>query len=87
MLSPIVLIPAYGHTYATKEEMRAAWDRGVDFRDWRGRTGYCSIRDLEELSYLTSSITLCDPRSRISVVVPQHDPFMPVPKRNRTALR
>ena len=75
MLNPIVLIPAYGKTYATAADMRAAWGRGEDFRDWRGRTGYCSIRDLRELSYLTSSITLTDPRSRISIVVLQCDPW------------
>lgn len=39
----IVLVPAYGRTYNTTEEVQAAWDNGLDFRILNGP--YCSIRD------------------------------------------
>jgi hypothetical protein len=69
MLCPILLVPAYGKTYATKEALLAAWNNGKDFHDYRGPGRYCSIRDLKSLTYLTSSIMLTDPQSRVSVTV------------------
>ena len=82
MLNPIVLVPAYGVTYGSQAEMLLAWNAGKDFRDWRGTGQYCSIRDLQELSYLTSSITLVDPRTRVSVQIEPLDQFtMPMARR------
>ena len=75
MLNPIVLCPAYGRTYQTAEAMKADWVAGKDFRDFRGTTGYCSIRDLKELTYLTSSITLYDTQSKVSCVVFSFNPM------------
>ena len=38
----IVLVPAYGKTCNTHEEVQEAWDTGRDFRILNGP--YCSIR-------------------------------------------
>ena len=84
MLKPILLIPAYGKTYATESELRAAWDAGKDFQDWRYTGGYCSVRDLAQLSYLTSTITIVDPRSRISITIEPLDQWAHVPRKRGT---
>jgi hypothetical protein len=39
----IVLVPAYGRTYNTTEEVKEDWYNGLDFRIINGP--YCSIRD------------------------------------------
>jgi hypothetical protein len=70
MITPVVLIPAYGRSYEAEETMRADWDAGQDFRVV-GAAGftYCSIRDIKELSYLASSVRIIDPSTRITVRV------------------
>lgn len=42
--SPLVLIPAYGRQYQTKELALKDWYTGKDFKVVNGP--YCSIRDL-----------------------------------------
>jgi hypothetical protein len=39
------LIPAYGRTYATEDEARAAWENGHDFQIPNGP--YCNKQDAE----------------------------------------
>lgn len=41
--TPIVLRPAYGRKYATREQALEAWVAGKDFKIYAGP--YCSIRD------------------------------------------
>ena len=84
MLNPILLVPAYGKTYATKEELQAAWDAGKDFCDWRYHGRYCSIRDLADLSYMTSTITITDPRSRVEIRVEPLDQWAHIPNKRGT---
>lgn len=43
----LYLVPAYGRTYATLEQLKADWEDGKDFKVASGP--YCSIRDLEAL--------------------------------------
>lgn len=69
MLNPVLLIPAYGVKYESAEQMRADWEAGKDFRFWRGVPTYCSIRDLEKLSYLTSTITIADLLTKVQISV------------------
>jgi hypothetical protein len=69
MLNPVLLIPAYGKTYATKEELIAGWESGKEFKFWAGPGCYCSIRDLKELSYLASTITITDLHGKFNAVV------------------
>lgn len=49
----MVLAPAYGRTYATKEQCSDAWIEGKDFLilkgPWKG--SYCSIRDYNMMPY------------------------------------
>ena len=67
-LSPATLTPAYGRTYKTAAEIKAAWDSGKDFR--YGYSGpYCSIRDIELLKRDHSSIRLFDSTSKVDVIV------------------
>jgi hypothetical protein len=84
MINPLLLIPAYGATYATKEELQAAWEAGKDFCDWRGGGRYCSIRDLAALSYMTSTITIVDMRSRVEIKVEPLDQWAHVAKKRGT---
>lgn len=67
MLAPLILIPAYGRKYSTREAMVADWEYEHDFRIYGGP--YCSIRDLNKLTRGTSSITIVDPLSRVSANV------------------
>lgn len=66
--SPMILMPAYGRTYATVQAMLADWDAGKDFRIV-GHGCYCSVRDLDILRNESSSITLLEPRGNLSVRV------------------
>ena len=66
--SPMLLIPAYGRTYATVEAMRKDWEAGKDFSAY-GQGGYCSIRDVHALRANASSVTLTDPRTHVSLKV------------------
>lgn len=43
--SPMFLIPAYGRSYKTKEQVLEAWKSGKDFKIDGGP--YCSIRDID----------------------------------------
>lgn len=59
--SPMLLTPAYGMVYVSKEDMHSGWLAGDDFHIMGG--SYCSIRNWEALLYESSSITLVDPRN------------------------
>ncbi len=80
MLNPVLLVPAYGKTYKTTADMRAAWEKGVDFMGHHSGQ-YCSVRDLDALSYMTSTITIVDPRSSISIDIPKSDAWAHVPSK------
>jgi len=54
--SQLVLTPAYGKTYVTKEDMLTAWKAGKDFKILNGN--YCSIRDESLLKANASSVVL-----------------------------
>ncbi len=66
--SPLLLLSAHGKTYANELELRAGWARGDDFKMY-GSSSYTSIRDLAMLQRDSSSITLHDLRTGISVIV------------------
>ena len=66
--SPLVLIPAYGRTYASLEEIHAAWDAGKDFKVY-GQGCYCSVRDLPALRKDASSVSIYDACSGIGFIV------------------
>jgi len=59
--SPMLLTPAYGRVYISREDMLSGWLAGDDFHIVGGP--YCSIRDIETLRDEASSITLVDPRN------------------------
>lgn len=61
--SPLILIPAYGRSYDTMEEIKAAWESGKDFHMY-GYSGYCSVRDLDALRNECSTLTIIDVRSK-----------------------
>jgi len=44
----ILLLPAYGRSYATEAEAKTEWKSGKDFRN--DAFGYCSIRDVNGLT-------------------------------------
>ena len=44
---PTILVPAYGRTYASKEQALEDWDNGLDFKIEDGQ--YCSTSDLEAM--------------------------------------
>lgn len=52
--SPMVLLPAYGRQYKTKEAAIQDWKDGKDFKIQGGP--YCSIRDTERLVSDSSSV-------------------------------
>lgn len=64
---PAVLFPAYGRTYATVEDMRAAWDAGKDFRFPGGP--YCSVRDLDKIHDMFSTVWILDPVTRVQTLI------------------
>jgi hypothetical protein len=64
--SPMVLIPAYGRVYTTREAMLKDWEAGKDFRVV-GHGCYTSIRDLAMLRESSSSVTLHEPRAHIHI--------------------
>jgi len=68
--SPLLLLSAtaQGKRYANELELRAGWARGDDFKMY-GSSSYTSIRDLARLQRDSSSITLHDVRTGISIVV------------------
>lgn len=66
--SPLMLLAAHGKHYANELELRAGWARGDDFKMY-GSSSYTSIRDLARLQRDSSSITLHDVRSGVSIVV------------------
>lgn len=61
------LIPAYGRSYATKEELLQAWEAGADFQIVAGP--YCSIRDMELMQENHRGVMLHDLRSHINALV------------------
>lgn len=66
--SPLLLLTAHGKTYPTMVALRAGWAAGHDFKMY-GSSSYTSIRDLARLQRDSSSITLHDVRSGVSIVV------------------
>ena len=66
--SPMLLIPAHGQRYETREHMQMAWDAGKDFKLY-GYSSLCSKRDLKALQDDSSSITITDPRTGVTLVV------------------
>lgn len=66
--SPMILIPAHGQRYDSVYEMKEAWNAGKDFKIY-GSSRYCSKRDIKLLQDDSSSITITDPRSMVSLVV------------------
>jgi hypothetical protein len=44
---PLVVMPAYGRTYKSREEVIEAWKSGKDFKVVNGP--YCSVRDVAKL--------------------------------------
>lgn len=44
---PLVVMPAYGRSYKSREEVTEAWKSGKDFKIVNGP--YCSIRDIAKL--------------------------------------
>ena len=45
---PLVVMPAYGRNYKTREDVVEAWKSGQDFKVVNGP--YCSIRDIGKMS-------------------------------------
>lgn len=66
--SPMILMPAYGAQYTSREDMLAAWNNGTDFRIY-GAGCYTSKRDITELENVSSTITLIDPITRVEVSI------------------
>jgi len=52
----LILVPAYGHKYDSKEAMIKGWVTGKDFRIITG--SYCSIRDISRLKNKSTVITI-----------------------------
>jgi hypothetical protein len=63
----LILVPAYGRTYASAAEMRAGWESGQDFKIKAGP--YCSIRDLDKLQQASSSIYIVDYIGKHCIIV------------------
>lgn len=53
----LILMPAYGKTYANKSEALADWTKGEDFRVV-GTSSYCSIRDTKALAQRHNNLLL-----------------------------
>lgn len=58
----LFLLPAYGRSYKTTEEILTEWEAGKDFKLY-GSGSYCSIRDLERLQRLNNHVTIVDPHT------------------------
>jgi hypothetical protein len=56
MAHQIILVPAYGRVYASKEKALEAWDEGKDFRIQGGP--YCSIRDIAALKRTNNHVLI-----------------------------
>lgn len=69
--SPTLLSPAYGRSYNNQHDMLKDWHDGLDFRVYPGGP-YTSIRDLQYLIDTSSTVTLYDNRTGISVLVAGH---------------
>lgn len=54
MAKELILIPAYGRAYETKEQALADWKAGKDFKIVNGP--YCSIRDVSHLIRLHEQV-------------------------------
>jgi len=50
----LLLFPAYGRKYATKDKALADWKAEKDFKIYEGP--YCSIRDIDLMSQMTDKI-------------------------------
>ena len=66
--SPMILRPAYGRSYKTQDEMLKDWNDGKDFRI-SSSGPYCSIRDLDQMKSVASSIVILDLVYPVSVRV------------------
>jgi hypothetical protein len=66
--SATLLCPAYGRKYTNQHAMLADWHDGKDFRIYPGGP-YTSIRDLQHLMDTSSTVTLYDNRTGVSVRV------------------
>lgn len=64
----MVLTPAYGRVYATEAEMLKDWQGGKDFRIMPVGP-YCSVRDLAALQHNSSSITLWDGNTDVTITL------------------
>ena len=70
MLNSMILVPAYGRTYATAEQALADWNAGKDFR-LLGHSCYTSIRDLPQLQAQLCTVYI-KISARVSFVVSNH---------------
>jgi hypothetical protein len=61
--SPLMLLPAYGRKYSTKESAVYDWKAGKDFKIVNGP--YCSIRDVGQLNCSSVWIDLIDTLVRV----------------------
>jgi hypothetical protein len=61
--SQLVVIPAYGRKYSTKEAAVQDWKDGKDFKIANGP--YCSIRDISKINYSSIWIDLVDTVVRV----------------------
>lgn len=52
----LILVPAYGARYTSKEDMVKGWNSGKDFRIISGP--YCSVRDINSLKTISSRVTI-----------------------------
>ena len=67
--SPLILIPGYGRNFPTAQDLKQAWEGGVDFKPYGVQGRYCSVRDLAALTQDASSVTLVCPRTNASYKV------------------
>ena len=54
--SPMLLLPAYGRSYKTREQALKDWYAGKDFQIYHGP--YCSVRDIETMRDMSSSVCI-----------------------------
>lgn len=52
----LILIPAYGRSYASIEAMEKDWTEGKDFKILKGP--YCSVRDFSQMQDMGHDIAL-----------------------------
>ena len=70
MFGSIVLIPAYGKQYTSKEQALTDWKAGEDFR--MVGFGYTSIRDIKELQAQLCSVYISLRNLSATITVSNH---------------